>query len=334
MKISRIRFWFKRFLTDVRENRNLPVSISSSPKLDNYYIVFREHMINSRGGNKPLQFDAQGIPMIHTYIDVEDAKGYYYYPITIGQYALAVFHEYLIHNEDQKKDHFLRIADWFISSVHFDAVQGAYWLTESPKPEYKINQPWMSAFAQSRAISVLLRAWQLTDSGHYLDLAESALIPFTKDIQNGGVAAHLDNDHPFYEEYVADEPTMVLDGHMFALFGINDFIRSVPSDRPSLNLATKIFNRGIDSLLYWLPEYDLGYWLRFNLCGMDHYPKIDPCTIGYLRLACTQLEILHKITENKELGTYASKFRSYDRFINYLRMYKLKYPALKKLNRV
>ena len=127
---------------------------------------------------------------------------------------------------------------------------------------------------------------------------------------------------------------MVLDGHMFAMFGLYDFIRAVPTNRKSVKTAEDLFNSGIESLLHWLPEYNLGFWLRFNLCTMDHYPAIDPCTIGYLRLICTQLDILHKIAGNKDIGYYYTKFRSYDRFINYLRMYKLKYTALKQLNRI
>ncbi len=330
MKINRLKFWYKRFLTDIKENRELPVYHSASARLDYYYIVFREAMINSRGGNKPLHFDDTGIPMIHTYIDVEEKKGYYYYPITIGQYALALFHEFLEKNDPEKKNHFLRIADWFVQSAQQDAATGTYWLTESPKPEYKINTPWKSAFAQSRAISVLLRSWQLTNEAHYLDVAESALVPFGIDIKDGGVTAHLSDGNPFYEEYVADAPTMVLDGHLFALFGVYDFVRAIPGSEK----ANNIFNSGIEGLLHWLPQYDLGFWLRFNLCAMDHYPAIDPCTIGYLRLICTQLEILHRITKNPDLADYAARFRSYDRFFNYLRMYKLKYPALKQLNRI
>ncbi|MCK5076947.1 MAG: hypothetical protein KAR38_11260, partial [Calditrichia bacterium] len=33
---------------------------------------------------------------------------------------------------------------------------------------------------------------------------------------------------PFYEEYTAEYPTLVLNGHIFALFGICDFVRAFP----------------------------------------------------------------------------------------------------------
>jgi hypothetical protein len=70
------------------------------------------------------------------------------------------------------------------------------------------------------------------------------------------------------------------------------------------------------------------------MCKMQHYPEIDPCTIGYLRLAILQLKLLYKITERQELKDFINKFESYDKLPNILRMYPVKYKALKKLNRL
>jgi hypothetical protein len=67
---------------------------------------------------------------------------------------------------------------------------------------------------------------------------------------------------------------------------------------------------------------------------MKHYPSIDPCTIGYLRLIILQLKLLYKITERKELLEFIDRFKSYDKLPNILRMYTVKYKALKKLNRL
>lgn len=78
----------------------------------------------------------------------------------------------------------------------------------------------------------------------------------------------------------------------------------------------------------------MGYWLRFNMCSMPHYPDIDPCTIGYLKLILLQLDLLFRITGRDELKTYLEKFKNYDSISNKLRMYPVKYKALKKLNRV
>jgi len=305
----------------------------TSEKLGYYYFVFEEDFGKL---NKLLAgFDKDGIPLNTTYIDVVPPR-LHYYPISIGQYGLAIFHAFLKTGQIEKKEHFLRIADWWVNNAIIDGKLGAYWLTEVSKPEYRVTEPWKSAFTQSRAISVLLRAWQLTNRSHYLELATQALKPFTYDISEKGVTAHLAEGRPFYEEYVAYEPTMVLDGHMFALFGLFDFVRSVTLniDSKAHELARNLFDRGVESLINWLPEYDMGFWIRFNHCQMEHYPKVDPCTIGYLRLVVAQLNILGHLTGRSELQDFSDRFHEYDRPLNIFRMYCVKYKALHKLNRL
>ena len=68
----------------------------------------------------------------------------------------------------------------------------------------------------------------MTGEAKYIEAAKMALEPFRFDITEGGVTAYANDSHPFYEEYVANEPTMVLDGHIFSLFGLYDFVRAVP----------------------------------------------------------------------------------------------------------
>ena len=76
------------------------------------------------------------------------------------------------------------------------------------------------------------------------------------------------------------------------------------------------------------------YWSRYNLCKADWYPEIDPATIGYQRLHITQLEMLHKLTNEKIFQEYAEKFQKQDNFLNTIKMYAKKYKSLKKLKRL
>ena len=307
-----------------------------SQKLEYYYFKFSEKELLD-GTHQALlkSFDENGIPLNTAYVDVAEAK-LHYYPISIGQYGLAVFHSYLESKTEEKKNHFLKIADWFYDNVTLDNKLGAYWLTNIPKPEYKVDNAWKSAFSQGRGLSILLRAWQITNNDKYLELCTKALVPFTYDINDGGVCANLNEGYPFFEEYVASEPTMVLDGHIFSLFGLYDFVRAVPKEIDSENhaLAKTVFENGIKSLIHFLPEYDMGFWLKFNLCKMAHYPKIDPCTIGYIRLVNLQLKVLYKITGNSFLLDFQKKISGYDNLINIVKMYFIKYKALKTLNRL
>lgn len=332
MSLAKYIFMFKKFKRDINNNKHIAFGATSGEALTTYYFNFK--LEPNKLNALIADYDKDGVPLNTTYIDVEEAK-LHYYPISIGQYALAVFHSYLDTKDEEKKALFLRIAEWFYNHRTEDKELGVYWLTDVPKPEYGVSEAWKSAFSQSRGLSVLLRAWQLTDDPKYLEVAKKALLPFTKDIKEGGVAVDLDSA-PIYEEYIAAKPTRVLDGHGFSLFGVYDAVRAITPevDEEAHHLAKAIFDKGINGLVKRLPDYDMGYWMKFNLCELDFYPQNDPCTIGYLRLVRAQLQILYKITGHRSLESYAQKMKRYDRLPNIVKMYKQKFTALKKMNRL
>ncbi len=147
-----------------------------SPQLGEYYFIMTEEQMLA-GHSQQFYFDEKGIPIIPSYIDVEEQQ-MVYYPISIGQYGLAIWHTYLKTRSEQDKKRFLAIAHWFDENRIEDQRLGAYWLTDVDKPAYRIKKPWKSAFSQARAINILLRAFQLTGHDRYRQLAEQALYPF------------------------------------------------------------------------------------------------------------------------------------------------------------
>ncbi|MDG2451161.1 MAG: D-glucuronyl C5-epimerase family protein [Saprospiraceae bacterium] len=309
-----------------------PINYDLGSELKYYYFKFEN---SPKKLNRLIaRFDSNGVPMNRAYIDVEDGH-LHYYPISIGQYGLAIYHDWLEKGEEKDKLQFIKIAEWFKTSSMQDTTIGTYWLTDIPKPEFNVYKPWKSAFTQSRGISIGLRAFQMTNDLDYYNMAKGALKPFLIDITNGGVSTGLKNDI-IYEEYVASAPTRILDGAIFALFGIYDMIRVSKklNDRDTSSVSTEIFNKGVEGLLHWLPKFDTGNWVYYNRCEIEGYPANDPCTIGYLKLVIAQLNILYHITQNEALKEYVHKFESYLKPVNILKMYIEKYKALKKLNRL
>ncbi len=298
-------------------------------ELKEYYFVFTEQaMENQKGGQKSIVYDKNGIPMNPTYIDVKE-KDYVYFPLTIGQVGLAVFHSFLQTKSDNDKHRFLKFPEWFFKNAIKDERLGTYWLTDVPLPQYKNPGPWQSAFVQGRGISNLLRGYQLTGNKDYAKMAEDALKIFTIPVPDGGVTSFTQYG-PFYEEYTAEVPTLVLNGMIFAMCGITDFVRVFPEH----NLARKLYNEGIETLKKCLPDFDLGYWSKYNLCQAEWYPKNDPATITYQHLHVTQLNMLYKLTNEKIFKEYAEKFKKQINIFNILRMYFSKYKSLKKLGRI
>jgi hypothetical protein len=331
MKIKNIIFMLNKIVSDLKSPRErYPIAEEiHSQKLEYYYFVFDENRVAAGKDQKLIsKFDENGIPINKTYIDVTD-KEYVYFPISIGQMGLAVFHTYLRTKSDADKSRFIKFVDWFYNNAVTDEKLGTRWLTDVPLPQYKNSGPWQSAFSQARGISILLRGYQLTERNQYFDLAESALKPFTLSVSEGGITSFT-KFGPFYEEYTAQVPTLVLNGMIFVLCGLFDFVRVVPGHL----LATKLFQDGINTLKNILSEYDLGYWSLYNLCKAEWYPENDPATLSYQRLHITQLKLLYRLTDENIFKEYAEKFNDQIRITNILKMYKTKYHVLKSLNRL
>ncbi len=327
-KAEKYVFMARKFVKDILRDKDIYKLTDDlhGRELNEYYFLIDEQEL-LRGHSQNYHFDPEGIPVIPTYIDVPDSR-LIYYPISIGQYGLAIYHTFLKTGAEADRHRFLKIADWFFDNRKSDARLGDYWLTDVPRPEFRINKPWPSAFSQSRAISILLRGYQMTGQERYLETAGNALKIFRIPAAEGGVTTFTNNG-PFYEEYPAAFPTMVLDGMFFSLCGLYDYQRVMQDD-----VSRELFDAGISCAEKFLPEYDLGFWIRYNYCREDFYPAVDPATIGYLRLVTNQLELFHRITGSTVLKAYAVRWRQYDRLPNILRMYYLKYKALKKLNRL
>lgn len=323
-------FFLLRIMKDIFNPIKYKISSDlHSNNLGEYYFLFYEkNLENQKGGQKSIIYDNDGIPINPTYIDVID-KPFVYFPITIGQVGLAVFHTYLQLKYDHDKQRFLKFVNWFRDHAEITEKLGARWLTNVSLPQYHNPGPWQSAFTQSRAISILLRGYQLTGNKDLAILSEKALIPFTVPVSEGGVTS-LTHWGPFYEEYTAKSATLVLNGMIFSLCGLYDFIRVFPGHK----LARKLYDDGIETLINSLNEFDMGYWSKYNLCSASWYPHVDPATVTYQHLHIAQLTMLYQLTGNENFRNYAEKFKRQLSFFNLIRMYCVKLVALKKLGRL
>ena len=331
MSLRKKMFMLNKVIRDLRRGDNY-YQIAADVKsefLGEYYFVFNEQRI-SKGKDQALitTTDENGIPLNKTYIDVVEQK-LFYFPISIGQMGLSIFHTYLNSSSKIDLERFLKFADWFVDNVVIDDRLGALWMTDVDLPAYRRKGPWQSAFSQSRALSILLRAYQHTEKEKYKHLAEQALISFQFPVTKGGVYSPTDWG-PFYEEYTADISVLVLNGHIFSLFGLYDFVRAFPENK----LAQDRFEEGYNTVLKALPDYDMDYWSRYNYCRAEFYPAIDPATLTYQRLHIMQLKVLNAIRHNPVLDVFIEKWFQQVRPRNYLKAQFYKFRALKAIGRL
>jgi hypothetical protein len=79
--------------------------------------------------------------------------------------------------------------------------------------------------AEGQAISVLIRAFRMTDLPVYAAAAAMALETFTRLQANRGVAS-LDRGFSWYEEYMWPYAPHTLNGFMFSLLGLQEYAQA------------------------------------------------------------------------------------------------------------
>jgi heparosan-N-sulfate-glucuronate 5-epimerase len=221
----------------------------------------------------------------------------YLWVIPIAQAALGYW-DLRIEGREVDRD-FLYLADWLMDHSE-PGPGGIVWRNDFAVPKYALEPGWTSAMGQSQAISVLLRAHMLTDRGEYIDAAHGARGSLLLPVSAGGTQATIDGV-PVLEEYPTKEPSAVLNGWIFALFGLHE-LAVVTADSE----ARDLFQRSAAGLVKLLPRYDNGWWSLYSL--HDH-GRPDLAKPFYQRLHPELLEALALIYPAAPLNAYAKRWR-------------------------
>jgi hypothetical protein len=160
--------------------------------------------------------------------------------------------------------------------------------------------------AQGRGLSILARAWQRTSDERYIACARRALAAFSLPVEQGGVMGAHDGQTT-YEEYPAQPAPHVLNGMIFALFGLWDLARAQPDDAR----AARLFERGAAAVEALLPRYDTGWWSLYDLYHLEAASPRNPCTAHYHDIHVKQLAIMHAITGREPFGAFARRWAAY-----------------------
>jgi hypothetical protein len=172
------------------------------------------------------------------------------------------------------------------------------WPYDVAVPKYGLRTPWFSAMAQGQIASVFVRAASRDESA--ADTALRALRPlldragpFVVDLKEG----------PVLEEAPTSPPSCVLNGWIYALWGVRDVAVGLGSTE-----AARLFEESLQALLATLHEYDTGWWSRYSLWADGR----DLAKPFYHRIHVAQLEALHALTGVTELAAVAARWREYD----------------------
>ncbi len=194
---------------------------------------------------------------------------------------------------------FLKVARWLVDHQRPDGL----WLTPFAMPRFGMKAPYPSAMVQGLGISCLTRAALVTGDTRFTESAVLALKPYQRDVRDGGVAGH-DGGQVFYEEYPAIPYHHVLNGFIYAMWGLHD-LAQLASDSD----AARLFDEGLQTLIDWLPRFDIGYWSLYHLAAGSR----NPATVHYHHLHVAQLEVMYALTGQELFREYASRWQEYGR---------------------
>ncbi len=261
--------------------------------LGRYYMDFRSKYYY------PGRFSRGGIPLYQVSPGIE-----IFHPTTICQYALGVF-DFLLDgnytNEELIQRYFAQV-NWLVEHKK-KLTHGYGWYLNLDIPEYKLKAPWISAMTQGEAISILCRAYLLSKDISYLDCAESALGPFKYHVGEGGLLNFFKGVRIF-EEYPSQKPNVVLNGYIFAVFGLYDLF--LTNSNP---IAERLYNISIESLSKIINYFDLNYWSQYSLY---YYPNLFPASYAYHNIQIEQMKALYFISGNEIFNDYSNKWKNYN----------------------
>jgi len=215
-----------------------------------------------------------------------------YFATTIAQKALGHWDEWLLNQKEEDRKEFLKLCYWLLSKQ--DNYGGwPIWseLGLSLSSAY-------SAMTQGEGISAFVRAWKLTGDETFAKGAKKAFSLMCKPIEEGGPLI-LEGDNIFLEEAPSNPRSSILNGWIFALFGLYDFWL-VFEDKQ----AYDIFKCSLRSLITHLGQYDTGYWSYYDVQKHLASPF-------YHVLHINQLEALLMIEHNPTLKEVLYRWKAY-----------------------
>ncbi len=223
--------------------------------------------------------------------------------VDVAQWGLGAYERHLAGEGDEWLEAALAVGEQLVREQLPDGPRAGGWVHPFRYPHSLPLPPgWLSAMAQGEAASLLARLHRHTGDERYTAAAEAAMGPMRLPTAEGGVQGTIGGT-PFPEEYPTAPPSLVLNGAMFALWGVRDTATALGSDALRAE-----FEAGVDTLAANIHRWDMGYWSRYDL-----YPRpvVNPASSFYHALHVSQLDAMLLLAPRPELEAARDRFRAY-----------------------
>ncbi|MBN1541825.1 hypothetical protein JW992_06735 [candidate division KSB1 bacterium] len=228
--------------------------------------------------------DQRGIPLAF----FNRRIGMRHNPITIAQYGLAHLQKWRNGGGQSDRQAAERCGEWLIDHLEPWAEGQFAWIYRYDLDFYGPRAPWISAMAQGEGIALLLRLYQAGSSKLCLETAKRAVTPFFYSVDEKGVVDRLSGGDILFEEYPTLPASHVLNGFVFALFGLDNYARFFKDDA-----AHALCRRAIGTLERNWQLWNAGFWSRYDL-----HPTRRLASPMYHELHIRQMQRLALLSRN------------------------------------
>jgi len=260
-------------------------------KLSNYAVSYYPLSFKDRlSQGHYLDFDANGLPMFPS-----QAGELVHFCTGMCSFAFAHWEEFLDTGKDEHAAHVIKVSDYLIGMAE-ERLNGALMVLDYDSDAKDNGIP--CAMNQGESISVLCRAYCLTQNKKYLESALKMAIPFGFAYGHNGVKGKLEGNNA---TWYLEGGKMILNGHNYSLFGLADLVNISGETWVKNHLDT-----GIRSVIDSIQYFDNGFWSWYSL-----NKPLYIASAMYHNLHICQLKVLHEISGNEKLASYADKFAAY-----------------------
>ena len=265
-------------------------------RLGEYYMTF------AAKADYKGTYDPSGVPLL----DYHGAIGLQYNPIAIAHYGLGNYNRYCRTGDQERLGRCVTAAEWLVTNLEQNG-HGLWVWHHKFDWEYRspLRAPWYSGLAQGQGISLLVRVHAATGEARYLEAARRAFPSLLASTQDGGVVHTDERGDPWIEEYIVEPPTHVLNGFIWATWGLHDYFLATGDPQ-----AEDLFDRCMDTLARNLHSYDYRFWSVYEQSGTRLKMLASPF---YHRLHIVQLRVLDRLRSREPFRYYAERWGAYSR---------------------
>jgi hypothetical protein len=234
----------------------------------------------------------------------------HFQPVTQSQLALALLDGYHQDGDARRLDLAIRNARDIAEHLSEDYLSYGYDMALHGDEANTIHAPWHSAMAQGQFLSVVSRLAEETGEQEWRSLADRMFATLA-DVQRGDAlpdrpwASFVDDEgHLWLEEYSGDiAPMQVLNGHLFATFGVYDYWHL--TGRAD---AEALFLRAAETVLAYFPRLRVPG--QASWYGMRVQDRREAQSEKYHRIHISQLRYIADMTGDERFARMADAFDS------------------------